>query len=135
MRRCNNCGREFDDSVIFCPSCGSKLDENIFKESSATQAPIYFQTPAPNVTPAAGEPVSIGEWMVLLVNFIPCVGPIVYFIIMLVWAFGSNTKPSKNTFGKANLILYLVALGIIFIVSLFSVIASIGVSEILYNGF
>ena len=68
--------------------------------------------------------------MVLLVNLIPCVGPLVYFIIMLVWAFSDNTKPSKKTFGKANLIIYLVAIGIGVIFFLFSMIIGFSISSL-----
>lgn len=118
MRKCNNCNRDFDDSVDFCPTCGARLGDgaqaNAAFEQPQAQAPIPQPVPAPR--PVNQEPVTVGEWMVLLVNLIPCVGPLVYFIIMLVWAFGDNVKPSKKTFGKANLIICLVYLGICVII-------------------
>lgn len=141
MRKCNNCNRDFDDSVDFCPTCGARLGDGAqanaaFEQPSATpqfeqpQAQVPIPQPVPAPRPVNQEPVTVGEWMVLLVNLIPCVGPLVYFIIMLVWAFGDNTKPSKKTFGKANLIIYLVSIGIGVIFFLFAMIFSFSLSEL-----
>ncbi len=47
------------------------------------------------------KPVSLGEWLILmLVTCIPCVGT----IMLLVWAFGTNTHPSKKSYCQAVLI-------------------------------
>ena len=47
------------------------------------------------------EVVSVQEWVIaLVVMFIP----IVNVVMMLVWAFGSNTNPSKANFFKAQLL-------------------------------
>ena len=46
--------------------------------------------------------VKLGEWIVTgLITLIPLVG----LIMMFVWAFGSNTKPSKANWAKASLLL------------------------------
>ena len=45
--------------------------------------------------------MSVGDWMVTyLLTCIPLVG----FIMLFVWAFGSDTQPSKKTWAKATLI-------------------------------
>lgn len=45
--------------------------------------------------------VKMGEWMVTyLITMIPLIG----IIMMFVWAFGSNTKPSKANWAKAALL-------------------------------
>ena len=47
------------------------------------------------------EVVSVQEWVIaLVVMFIQ----IVNVVMMLVWAFGSNTNPSKANFFKAQLL-------------------------------
>ena len=47
------------------------------------------------------EVVSVQEWVIaLVVMFIP----IVNVVMMLVWAFGSNTNPRKANFFKAQLL-------------------------------
>ena len=46
--------------------------------------------------------MSVKEWLITLL--ILCV-PLVNIIMMFVWGFGSNTKPTKANFCKAYLIL------------------------------
>ncbi len=50
------------------------------------------------------KPVSFGNW--LLTQFLICI-PIVNIILLLVWAFGSNTPISKANWAKAKLFCYL----------------------------
>ncbi len=62
-----------------------------------------------------GDPtVTMGEWFVT--GLLMCI-PIVNIIMVFVWAFGSNTKPSKANFFKLYLICALI--GIAIIVALF----------------
>jgi uncharacterized membrane protein YdbT with pleckstrin-like domain len=45
--------------------------------------------------------LSIKDWMItLLISFLPLVG----FVMLFVWAFGSNENPNKANFAKAALI-------------------------------
>jgi len=60
--------------------------------------------------------VSVGEWLITFIIFsIPIIG----FIILFVWAFGDNTKPSKRNWARAMLIsiivLFLLAMFINFL--------------------
>ena len=49
-----------------------------------------------------------GEWVItILIAVIPIVG----FIMLIVWAFGSGTNPNKANWAKAGLIWYLVFIG------------------------
>lgn len=51
--------------------------------------------------------VSVGEWFVsFLIMFVP----IVNIVMIFVWAFGANTKPSKANFFKFSLILTLIGI-------------------------
>lgn len=45
--------------------------------------------------------VTLGEW--ILTIFLMWI-PIVNLILLIVWAFGSNTKPSKANWAKASLL-------------------------------
>ncbi|MGL6104863.1 YARHG domain-containing protein [Romboutsia sp.] len=36
MKNCNKCGAQLDDKSIFCPNCGSKIEENNIKETKVT---------------------------------------------------------------------------------------------------
>lgn len=59
------------------------------------------------------ETVKTGEWFVtLLITAIPLVG----LIMLLVWAFGSNTNPSKANWAKAALIWMVIAIAIYVII-------------------
>ena len=62
------------------------------------------------------EEVSVGEWIITFIIFsIPIVG----FIMLFVWGFGDNTKPSKRNWARAMLIsiigLFLLALFVNFL--------------------
>lgn len=52
--------------------------------------------------PVTGAPVlSTKDWVItLLISFIPVVG----FVMLFVWAFGSNENPNKANWAKATLI-------------------------------
>lgn len=51
------------------------------------------------------ENMSLGQWVVtLIIASIPCVN----FVMLLVWAFGANTNPSKKTWAQATLIIAVV---------------------------
>lgn len=51
--------------------------------------------------------VSVKEW--LLTNLILMI-PLVNIVMMLVWAFGSNTNPNKANYFKAALILFAIVM-------------------------
>ena len=70
-------------------------------------------TPQPTPAPVAGnQTVSVGDWfLTMIVLSLPVIG----FIMMFVWGFGKNTKPSKANYCKLALILFIIftILGII----------------------
>ena len=51
-KKCNSCGAELADSVMFCTECGTKLDEAVQPEPQAAPAPTPAPTPVPTPTPA-----------------------------------------------------------------------------------
>lgn len=53
--------------------------------------------------------VSVKEW--LLTNLIMMI-PLVNIVMMLVWAFNSNTNPNKANYFKAALILFAIVMAI-----------------------
>jgi hypothetical protein len=60
------------------------------------------------------DTILVGDWMVTyLIAAVPLVG----FIMLWVWAFGSTTPPSKANWAKATLLFYVVAavLGAVFV--------------------
>lgn len=74
----------------------------------------YYQ-PGP---PPASPPVSTGDWFVTMLLLAI---PIVNIIMLLVWAFGGGTNPSKSNYAKAVLIWLLIGFilwAIIMVISL-----------------
>ena len=53
--------------------------------------------------------VSVKEW--LITNLIMMI-PLVNIVMMLVWAFSSNTNPNKANYFKASLILFAIVMAI-----------------------
>ncbi|WP_373740133.1 hypothetical protein [Neisseria sp.] len=57
--------------------------------------------------PQHAEVVSLKEW---LISSLIMIVPIVNLIMILVWAFSSNTNPNKANFFKAQLILMVIGI-------------------------
>ena len=64
---------------------------------------------------------------IFLINIIPCVGPLIYVVMLFVWAFGSNNKTSLKNFAKAQLIVALAVICLAIVALLFVSILNIGV--------
>jgi uncharacterized integral membrane protein len=64
--------------------------------------------------PTTGAPVmSTKDWMItLLISSIPLVG----FVMLFVWAFGSNENPNRANWAKAALIWMVIIFGLLFLV-------------------
>lgn len=70
-------------------------------------------TSNPSPTTVTHQPVGLGEWMVtILITAIPLVG----FIMLFVWGFGSDTNPSKANWAKATLIWFAIVAVVYFII-------------------
>lgn len=128
MMICTGCGKSYEDGSSFCRDCGAPLvpDLNAAQDTAADAAPIQ----APQ---AAAEPntVSIGEWIwVLLLPLIPCVGWLVWLVMMFVWGFGENVKPSKKSFARASLIVALVSVVLIIVLAVIGALVGISLSNI-----
>ena len=68
----------------------------------------HQQTPGTE-TPQFSQPISTGDWVVtLLIAAIPLVN----IIMLLVWAFGDGTHPSKANWAKAALIWMAISIGL-----------------------
>jgi hypothetical protein len=58
-------------------------------------------------------PMSMKDWVItLLISYIPLVG----LIMLIVWAFDSNTNVNKKNWAKASLIWMLIGIGIAIII-------------------
>ena len=69
-------------------------------------------------------PIYVGEWVItIIIIAIPIVG----FIMLFVWGFGSNTQPSKANWAKAALIMIgiSIVLSFLFLGSLLAIMGSL----------
>lgn len=122
---CENCGTANEEGSKFCLVCGKTIDQeapsatseqtpppsqsaqyNQAPNSSYTPpvAPIYVPTPQQNYyqRPSDNAPMTVGQFLLtMLVAGIPFVG----FIMLLVWAFSSDTNINKKNYCRAVLIM------------------------------
>ena len=69
-------------------------------------------------------PMSIGDWIITsIILAIPIVG----FVMLFVWGFGSNTQPSKANWAKASLIMIgiSIVIALLFFGSIFGVLINL----------
>ena len=136
---CKNCGEMNDSLSKFCTNCSQPLyDEHEFDYNPPPPPPptqianasgpnqSYYRPPynqPPNYAgPLVDEHVSVGNWIgIFCINLIPCVGPIIYLVMLFVWAFGSTPKKSLKNYARAQLLIAAILLGIVIIVIIIAV--------------
>ncbi|MCL1941654.1 MAG: zinc ribbon domain-containing protein [Synergistaceae bacterium] len=133
---CENCGTNIPDSSSFCSGCGASVSAAAAPPpppppQQRPVPPVYAPPPVPPVyappqqqpyygNQAAGygysqancEPLGVGSYIFM---FILTGVPIVGIIMLLVWAFGSGVNLNKKNFARAILLMFLVLVGIGFI--------------------
>jgi uncharacterized membrane protein YvbJ len=137
---CKNCGAEVTDGAMFCGNCGSRMDVQEKAPIQPAPQPASQQYETQYSQPNTGyvpqnsyqdrlrEPLSTGNFMVMmLVSFIP----IVNLIMLLVWAFSSDTNLNKKNWSRAMLIWWLIGFAISIILS----IALVAVGASLFDFF
>lgn len=89
-----------------------------------------YQQPQYQASPRAYVPTvditSTGQWVLTL--FLVCI-PVIGFILMLVWAFGSNTAPSKKNWARANLIWLIIGILVSIIVFVVATVMGFPISD------
>ncbi len=133
-RFCGSCGTPIEEGARFCPSCGKPADApppappppqasytpppaqtNQYYAPPPPPAPVYQAPPSYSAAPvpqnygADTSPMTVGQY---IVTFIVLAIPLVGFIMMLVWAFGSNVNVNKKNLCKAALIMALIVIAL-----------------------
>ncbi|MCH5187094.1 MAG: zinc-ribbon domain-containing protein [Oscillospiraceae bacterium] len=81
-------------------------------------------------TKAEGQPVSLGAWVCrYLINFIPCVGSLIYIVMLFVWAFDNKYDETSRNWAKAQLIIAGISI-VLMVVVLISMVGVMSVSGI-----
>ena len=102
MKVCTSCNAPNNDINQFCSKCGSTLESAPVQNTPIPTAQEQVQQPYFNVQP---QHMSMGGWFGrMCIPFIPIVGPLVYIIMLFVWAFGDNKNETFKNWAKATLI-------------------------------
>lgn len=127
---CKSCGRSTsNENANFCDYCGASYKEVVFIQNEDKQK-IEGQVKEYNKVEEGDKPISFRNWVgTLLLPIIPIVGPIIYLVMMLVWAFGSDTNQSKKNWARASLVV-----GCIFIVLFIFLIVN-SFTQLINSGF
>jgi len=121
---CKNCGRTSqNENANFCDYCGASFrtsaNGGFYDATHRDEAAKVQEKPA--VINVIGErPIMMKEWLGMLsLFFIPYAGPLIFFIMLFVWAFDNKDKgKTKKEWARAMLIFIAglaVLCGIIFI--------------------
>lgn len=101
-----------------------------YNQTPSYQQPNYVQNNVNN----QDEHMSVLAWIgVFCLNLIPCVGNLVYIIMMFVWAFGNTPKKSLKTYARAQLLILAIVLVLFIIVLIISAIAGVSFASQLGN--
>lgn len=134
-----------ENGGVFCPNCGKPVQAAAQPQSAppvyaavpqaapqpqAQPQPVYqanyqYGQPAGGYPAApASEPLTVGQYIgMMILSGLPLVG----FILLLVWAFGSEANLNKKNYAKAVLLLMVigVALSILFSIVFGGIFATI----------
>ena len=103
---CTQCGTKNEPGSAFCTNCNNNLMGDARQaEGFGVQRPV---TMTAYTQSQADETVTVGDWIITTLILLV---PFVNLIMMFVWAFGSNTKPSKANYFKAYLLLCAILVG------------------------
>lgn len=122
---CPTCGTSNPEGNAFCVGCGNTIPQT---PPQAQYAPPQYQYAPLQAGPVPAVPypyykrdetVTMGEWFVFFLLL--CI-PVVNIIMLFVWAFGSDTKPSKKNLCKLQLLLWAIGVGLALIIGIITTI-------------
>lgn len=120
---CSNCGKSNPDDARFCDGCGATLNAPVQQYAPPPPpppppAPSYqqpYQQPNGYAPTKDTSPLSMGQYIgMFILTGIPLVG----FILLLVWAFSSDTNVNKQNYARAALLLGIIMVVLTIIISI-----------------
>ena len=117
---CHNCGNSISSEASTCIHCNKPVSKK--QEATIVNQPTPSYPYPSNLNTEVQIP-SVGDWLII---FLLLLIPLVNIILLLVWAFSSDTNPVKANFSKAALlwIIILMGISILFFGAIFSAIFS-----------
>ena len=105
----------------------SEMPEQEAETQSAPAQTTPVQSQPVLEAKAEGQSVSLGAWVCrYLINFIPCVGSLIYIVMLFVWAFDKKYDETSRNWAKAQLIIT----GISIVLSVVILISMVGVMSV-----
>lgn len=110
--RCYNCGTEIEPNFAACPKCGARVrkpNADMTAEQPALRRQGYRPNRSGMMPPyrePIGQPVSVLRWVGrMFLPWIPIVGGLVYFIMIIVWACGDKFDETSKNWAIASIIM------------------------------
>ena len=117
---CRYCGTTLEDKAAYCYRCNNPTGVAGQMQAGRSTPPIQQHIYIPQQTK---QPISIGGWIGRsLISCIPLVGPLVYLIMLFVWAGDTTKEDSFRNWAKAQLIIMGIVVGLTLLVMLFAAI-------------
>ncbi len=91
---CKKCGSEIAEGSLFCPGCGSKLDETTVEVAPKETLDTNKETPSSTIIPPQNKELPMG-WYKFLINFSLFVGAILNIL-------GALPMLTGTTYGSAE---------------------------------
>lgn len=138
---CQNCGSRLEDNATFCSECGTRTSDdsttnNVQPQAPAQAAPRPTPQAAPRPTPQPAPQTAPVQRPMQQTTPMPNTGlnaplgvmsyigmfilmgiPLVNFVCMLMWMFGSNVNKNKKNFAIAVFIMAIVGIILSFLLS------------------
>lgn len=110
--RCNVCGRyTSNEEANFCEYCGSPYREqfqayySVQQQNNEQNHNNYGESREYSGYNKENKPVSFLDYLLSYgLLFIPVAGWLVFFVMLLIWAFNDSTPVSKKNWARATLI-------------------------------
>ena len=148
-RKCEKCGNILSDDANFCPVCQEKVSDEIQNQNEETtpidetqdidvkaceqesiseepekQAQSFNQFSQNQIIPETNKVVSTGRWIGrMFIPWIPFVGPLVYLIMLIVWAVSDDFEKTSKNWAIASIIMCIIKIIVSIIVT--TIIANI----------
>ncbi|MDI9488694.1 MAG: zinc-ribbon domain-containing protein [Bacillota bacterium] len=120
---CNTCGKSIqNEEANFCEYCGASIrSRNDFGGSDYHTKPSPPPVTKEVIINQNDKPVSFFDWLgTYLILFIPLVGSLIFFVLLIVWSFSRNVSESRKNWARATLVYILIVFIIlVFIISIF----------------
>lgn len=115
---CQVCGRSIaNENANFCEYCGASFRELGHSNPQAMFGGASNEDISQRTKEELGtenqveKPTSFWGWFsIMILPYVPVFGMITYVVMLFIWAFGSDTSPTKKNWARAKLVVTLIGI-------------------------